>query len=77
MTYSIPDQIWFIQVQRDSEIEFARIAHERGFPSAPTYRQNAAKFTAVLQSLERYQSLLGQQGEPGQPETALNAISAQ
>lgn len=75
MTYSIPDQIWFIQVQRDNEIECARIAHERGFPSAPTYRQNAAKFTAVLASLERYQSLLGQQEEPGQPETVLNAVS--
>lgn len=75
MTYSVADQIWFIQVQRDNEIECARIAHERGFPSAPAYRQNAAKFTAVLQSLERYQSLLGQYGEPNQPETALNAVS--
>ena len=75
MTYSIPDQIWFIQVQRDNEIECARIAHERGFPSAPTYRQNATKFAAVLASLERYQSLLGQQEEPDRPETALNAAS--
>lgn len=77
MTYSVVDQIWFIRIQRDNEIECARIAHERGFPSAPTYRQNAAKFAAVLQSLERYQSLLEQQGESNQPETVLNAISAQ
>lgn len=75
MTYSIPDQIWFIQVQHDNEIECARIAHERGFPSAPAYRQNAAKFAAVLASLECYQSLLEQQGESGQPETVLNAVS--
>lgn len=75
MTYSIPDQIWFIRIQRDNEIEYARIAHERGFPSAPTYRQNAAKFTAVLASLEHYQSLLEQQGESDQPETVLNAVS--
>lgn len=75
MTYSVVDQIWFIRIQRDSEIECARIAHEHGFPSAPTYRENAAKFTAVLTSLERYQSLLEQQGESDQPETALNAVS--
>lgn len=75
MTYSVVDQIWFIRIQRDNEIECARIAHERGFPSAPTYRENAAKFTAVLTSLERYQSLLEQQGESDQPETALNAVS--
>jgi hypothetical protein len=75
MTYSVADQIAFIEQQHRNETECARIAHERGFPSAPTYRQNAAKFAAVLQSLERYQSLLEQQGESDQPETVLNAVS--
>ena len=38
MTYSVADQITFIEQQHRNETECARIAHERGFPSAPTYR---------------------------------------
>jgi len=73
MTYSVADQITFIEQQHRNETECARIAHERGFPSAPTYRQNADKFAAVLQSLEHYQALLERSEKTAQPDSGLNA----
>ena len=73
MTYSVADQIAFIEQQHRNETEWARAAHELGFPSAPTYRENAAKFAAVLQSLERYQALLERPEESVQLDPGLNA----